>query len=1593
MFNPAKASENIKKAYVDYIATSYHFRNPVLRDNFVKQLNATVSNGTFVEIKDIFKTGKSISELIDEGVLSRLFKDVEKQKNEKTKILPLARPLYKHQEKAIRLISSKHNVVVSTGTGSGKTNCFLIPILNELLREQEAGSLTSGVRAIFISPMNALANDQIGNLRELLMYYPDITFGVYNGGTEQEEKAAENVYRAMFEKAKYPKLRSPLPNEKISRASMREAPPNIVFTNYAMLEHMLLRPDDDKIFSNSELKFVVLDEAHVYNGAKGIETSFLMSRLSGRIKSNPQFILTSATLGGGYGNEEETNADIVKFATALSGKAFNTTDIVKGERETYHRPSELIDYPVELFVQLAATENEQDLFVDDIIAEYNLSNSSEDINEFYYNTIIGSSLYWRLRRYSDRIRSIHELAKAIELTDDAVISFIALCTKARKNGKALLDARYHYFVRTLDGAYLRAEDYNSLSLERKTFGDGKAYFEIAVCNDCGKLAYCGIVRDNKLQQARHEDPKVEFFQAIIEGDIELSDDDKIEAAETIRSNPFVLCKNCGAIVPKDEDHNKWCLCGNTEPLVLYSASKVSSASKGKCLNCNGTLRRFYLGYDAATSVLATALYEELPYQTYEDAIDTMPQKNIFMASTVKQKKIKQEGRQFIVFSDSRQGAAKFACHLGDIYKEFLRRRSIWKIVDEKKQHYPNGIPLLDFVGILENNFSTKQVFREDNSPNGKPSALEARRNAWVAILNELYNYKRANSLFSLGKITFQYLGITDELVEGVANNYKKTPNDVRNFLSYLVFEIVKTAAIFTGDENDLKDSDREYIYYAPTQKYVTKEFDTIKQYFIPRARQKKDGTVSYSSQRFANTKKFFNISDNDAIELLRDFWDYLISPNNPYQFINLQGDGKKYLIPAKGFNILIEGNEGAKWWQCNKCGDIEQFNIEGKCLNRKCDGHLHPFDASIYRSEHYYAKLYDVKRLAPLFIKEHTAQLAKKDALDYQQMFIRKEINALSCSTTFEMGVDVGGLETVFLRNMPPLPSNYAQRVGRAGRSRDAAAFALTFARLSSHDMTFFNEPKLMISGKIMPPIFKLENRKILLRHIYAVAFAMYFQLNPEQYNHNVASKFINQKGYKDFERWLNAHPTNLSDMLKRSFPQEGHNLVGIHSFDWLDDFIGDNGAFTKRIQIFENDVVYLKKQIEKAHKEHDVNHEAFLVRQKKRYENNELIDFLVRGGILPKYGFPIDSVELTKNIADPKSSDLNLTRDLAVAIADYAPSSEVVANGRMFTSRYIKKPLISGRTKDWDISYISECPDCKAINYSRLPVDSEGQKCVSCECTLYRRDFSKSIEPRAGFLAEKTDKDVPMSKQQDRHYRTEAFFVGDPDSIKLDEFEVDLGNASARLTSTTNDSLVVKSKSDFYVCHDCGYTIADDEHDKTNKYNYVKGVPSIKLKSEKDKHEKSFSTQKCSCEELHKYTIHHEFKTDLTRISFDTDTSDYQTLLSAMYAILNAMSRILNIERRDIAACLTWDEKDGDRAHDIIIYDSVPGGAGHSRRLVTPDAEILKVIIRDAIANLSSHDCSPSCYSCLRSYDNQTFHEKLNREAALDFLRSIASP
>ena len=259
--NPIERSQYIDGKYKEYLKSSFEFGKSHLQKLFVEQLEKEkLFKGPYVDLSFPFQRGKNIESLIEEGVVCKSFKRLDD--------INFTRPLYSHQEESIRTIGKGHSAIITTGTGSGKTESFLYPILNDLLFDVEKGNKEVGVRAIFLYPMNALVNDQIDRIRKILMHCPEITFGFFTGDTP--EKATANTRKKLGEENDVV-----IPdNELVSREEIRENPPHLLFTNYSMLEYLLIRPNDYAIFEEQRLqnwKYVVLDEAHTYNGSLGIE--------------------------------------------------------------------------------------------------------------------------------------------------------------------------------------------------------------------------------------------------------------------------------------------------------------------------------------------------------------------------------------------------------------------------------------------------------------------------------------------------------------------------------------------------------------------------------------------------------------------------------------------------------------------------------------------------------------------------------------------------------------------------------------------------------------------------------------------------------------------------------------------------------------------------------------------------------------------------------------------------------------------------------------------------------------------------------------------------------------------------------------------------------------------------------------------------------------------------------------------------------------------------------------------------------------------------------------------------------------------------
>lgn len=1629
MFDPAEASRQIKREFIDYITTSDRFTDVKMRESFYQKLNEQQSKGPIVDIKDAFKPSKSIEELIAENVLTPEFRNLEGGKPAPTngqysRKLPLSRPLYAHQEQAVRRICAGRSAIVTTGTGSGKTECFLIPVLNELLKQVHDHILPeSGVQAILIYPMNALANDQMKRLRELLLCYPKIRFGVYSGDTKETQRDALKRYHSLHVNDRYAETRiEPIPNEIISREEMREAPPHILCTNYAMLERLLLRPQDNDLFAKSDIRFVVLDEAHVYHGATGIETAFLLRRLKARIHAAKvtRFILTSATLG----TQGESDHQVLDFGKNLTGTTYEMDDIIYGQR-VVQSFDETIVVPLSFFKQIASRKNDDKALTPDelkpLCVKLDLPyDDAASAAENLFNTCFASSIYQTMRQKIHQPIALDRFAETLGVDTLQAIQFLHVLTQAYKNETALIDVRYHFFMRALEGAYYAPGAENGeiyLTRRNKVSMNGVDYaaFEIAVCSDCGKIAIVGKESDPDNEGLRHIEPveqyekqKIRYYfigNAVDSEEIETEDltDETEEIAKTSKKKQnepqivkYHLCTICGC-VKLAEDGEPDCHCAEKKCISVFAFDEA----KRKCACCGtGKMLRIFLPNHLATTVLGTSLFETLKTRTITEYVDGML-------------RTREGGRQFLAFSDSRSEAAFFAPCLSQYYYDFLRRRGIASLMIQRRDdllHNPSDLyTVSDLADDLKALFKDNETFNESLVADGTLREREklATKHAWIAVLQAMLTSESRDSLTAFGFLQFVFrphydAAVEDSIITKLAALYHTDDATMEGLLNHLLATVIVAGALtFKGKDTILDPDDKKFVFYTEQEREIveniTSESRTCQIGWLPRHYAGKADKY-YKNARQALVMRALELTEEQAVTFLKIYYDWLMGVLARY-FRNA-GMLQTFQLPLALFEVLVPGQTEARWYRCSRCGRVTTHCWSNACVIAHCSGKLTEVTADELQQSNHYVNLYRKSMLKPLIIKEHTAQLSRSEGAKFQDDFEKNKINALSCSTTFEMGVDVGDLETVFLRNVPPSAANYAQRAGRAGRSKHVAAYALTYAKLSSHDFTFFNQPDKLISGIIQPPIFKLNNEKILNRHIYAVTLAYLFHANPNFYGNGKMKTFIDYEGNLKLHDLVNNQPASLTSMLKNTFASAGEDMLEYAlSYRWAESLIGVDGALTETINEFTGVLTEYDKEYARVLDLAKTNGKmgsklTMISRQKELYQNERLIDMFSRHNVLPRYGFPVDTVELTPlqdvgkatTAFGDESSKLQMQRDLKLAISEYAPGAKVIAGGNMYISRYVRKAFMSrGETNDFRRGYVYCCTKCKSWNYNQVKKDT-AQRCVLCgEPLCDEHGWEYSLEPREGFFTEQEVQKVPRERPT-HPYTNNAAYIGD--GSKLASYRYTVGDHSIILSSSSKDRILITSKQPFYICHACGYGLGPTDTIKNKNGRGTDKAKSEDLrmgkKSAIEVVHPNLRSNPCIGTTLYREYFHHIFETDVVHLEFDRYVANDNMRDSVIQALIRAIAIVLDIEETEIAACPGY-SRDG---LSIIFYDTAAGGAGHVHRLLKP--ETVQAVLQKTLQIVSECHCDSSCYSCLRSYANQRIHEHLDRHFAMEYLTSF---
>lgn len=1636
ILNPNNFRAQLNRTLARFVATSSpinEIRTPHLASELRRKIGGLdFVKGPYVETLPDFEKGRSIARLQDEGILDPQWKALEAN-------APglWTRSLHKHQEQAIR---RDENYLIATGTGSGKTEGFLFPMINDILAQ---GNLERpGVRAILVYPLNALANDQLGRIAQLLfrdLGDPGITLGRYTGqvksrATRDEEvtrlKSSPSFTETFGEDADVPK------NWLLSRDEMRAAPPHILITNYAMLEHILLLPMNRRLLAGADLRWIVLDEIHTYAGAQAIEVAFLLRRLKAHLDIPDRTLRcvgTSASLNPKRKNE------LANFAARLFGEPFSGEDaVITAERMPHPdlarrcNPSGLSP---ERWVKAAAladlareaTQNSTPMTIEDWNFEAELVGLPE--LELDDADSVGDALISHLAGFEEIHQLTHLLengATAMEVLahdlfpnagDTAVpalvglISVGVLAVSSHENVFPLLPARYHLISRAPDRTAVTLDSGIPENLREVVIGaergaDERPAFELYVCRNCGEpyieawegpaslepTAGPGLYR--RLLRLVPGGVAAEEGEEDIEGD-----DDDHDAGDLIHFDPLT------GLPAEAGDAG----CVTLENIELREDPDEGRPYMSRCAACNHRSARFNEpvttvrpGDEAIAAVASQTLLEAMPLRE----IGTNPPMG---------------GRNLLVFSDNRQDAAFFAPFFERTSREQAVRSAILRVINAGGRmdidNLANAV-LRDLRG------DGLRLYRPGVVPELETGANELLR-LKAMVVAEITVFGRGRlSLEGFGLIGVDYSEI-DRSVMAVKKVMPDAMKPYANaFVRYILKIIREHRAIAERDSGmiDLTDESIWTRMAAQQNRCVTRERNphtTLPLSLVPSAGRKNRFTSLLGKMAVACGSR---IDENQTRDIVTQFWKAI---ENPRSMTAKHGVGRGLKFDRTLF--VVPGAEIALY-QCLVCGSRTQFDTAGICQSMGCKGILQQVSdaerAEMASRNHYVAR-YNERPLMGI-AREHTAAIAGEVRTRIEENFKDGEVNLLSCTTTMEMGVDLGDLESVLCKNVPPSIANYQQRAGRAGRRAQVAPIVLTTSRSGRYDRAVFEKFSDYLSAQPIIPYLSLDNAGFFRRHQVSMLLARFLEhrlagytrtgsprlrdVFAEALTQNTLASFV-----EDFDDWLSdskAHVEQAVKLGQRLPPELSSISLGPDDLaktlrDRVVKFAENAWGRWSLMQDAIDDLELERSNLERtaAEKFQKIDRSLNALRtQQKLYLNQFLIDQLSRRAVIPTYSFPVHSVSLEVLNTAGQTADsavLELDRDGSIGISEYAPGAEVVAGGRIWTSDGIsKRSKFTGDDAFIERARYRVCPSCNSPQITPQGMDPETE-CQQCGVQFSNKEKPRSFVRPNSFLTSVTDgqgRDPGASRIRPT-VSDEALLLTEAPWSKYIETDLPAirtfhAPGSNRPDHELGRIITVnrgRHGGGFSWCQSCEHAVPV----RGEGPGYAWQSPAFM-----EDHKNPRSGQHCRFDptrQIWPIDLAHVFETDVRGILFDGlprtpggDTIPPDTKLdrTLQEALRLGAADLLETDPRDIRA-LTQ-RLDGRIV--VVLYDSVSGGAGYATRLTNEDGYRARDLLLYArhIVNCENPDCITSCTRCLNDYSNQRLWLEFERRPALAWIESI---
>lgn len=1574
--NVFELREKIIADYSSFLKSFLKINDPRIREFVESELERGVLwPESLLQINPSYQFGASMEELIQQNIL-----------HEKCEEFFGNIKLYSHQEEAIRVARQNQNYALTTGTGSGKSLTYLIPIIDHVLKNDPD---KKSVRAIIIYPMNALINSQFKALEDFRNQkdFP-VSYAKYTGQEKQE-----------------------------LREKLRDNKPHIILTNYVMLELMLLRPKENVFVDAllSDIQFLVIDELHIYRGRQGADISYLIRRLKERSgNKNIICIGTSATMAAGDNRIEKKEA-VANVARKLFGCNFKSENIIDETLVRRINPSN------DSILETIGKHLENPINTKNF-----LNNPISDWIEKYFGIEEknGDLLRKKPRQLKEGIDELSNLTGLdLNSSENLIKEYLDNGSKLKTvDGSTVFPFKIHQFISQGGAVYstLESKSKRHLSLEGQVYHEDenikKYLYPVSFCRECGQEYYLVDFNESEKQFL----PRLPFYSESEEKYAKegylLLDEENVWDESLIENLPENWFTPNGKNIDKDfKEYIPKKFFINSEGHVLQEKEDNTVTAWFlrtpflTCLRCgivytkhikNDFRKLSRLSSEGRSSATTILSLSSLDYMYQDNSLD-------------------KSARKVLSFTDNRQDASLQSGHFNDFIQVSILRSAIYNAVCKNN--------LLNYTNVAS------EAFNQLNLPFNEYAEINITDDEKIRVVQkiftELIEYRiyedlrrgwRVNqpNLEQCGLLKIEYEGLrriceNDTKWSTLSLMLDSSPVQREFIITSFLDYIRKNLAI----DSDILDGAKQQVLRKKVKEHVNEKwgFDENEMLYEQnrfvissngKLDKKRDQSLSERSGlgRFLRSNKIWTnltskLNRDEYISFLPEFLR-ILQENG---FIVIKKDSKREYIQLRNSTILWKRGDG---------NPPPPDPIRSNYFETR-------FSNTVTRdSNEFFKKFYSevAAELKLLLAKEHTGQIANYKREEIEKKFRKGEISTLYCSPTMELGIDIADLNIVHMRNIPPNPANYSQRSGRAGRSGQPSLVISYSGYGNSHDQYFFKRPQLMVSGNVVPQKFDVSNEDLVRAHLHSVWLAktgidlgnsimeildlsnhrLNFPLNEsissqinsislsENKKNNCITSFktILSDCYPELqntnwfsEEWLELVIKNVSQEFDNAFNRWRELYVIVRQQLAEARNIIDTAPFLRvepqKVKAAERREAEAKRQI------------ALLLNQSDDFSESDFYPYryLASEGFLPGYNFP--KLPIRAFIPNRIGDGEYIARPRFLAISEYGPRNIIYHEGKKY--RVVRSFIPTGNAEDRFI-FAKVCEQC---GYLHEGSEKDSDVCKNCGTGLNGQ--TSSVLPKLFRMTNVSTFPVEKITSDEEERLREGFKISThykypPDSNSVKRSNATVADASGQ---PILNLLHVTSTQLFRINH--GFKRSDGEGFALDTSNGMWSKKDDVDTSESVDENSSLIERavKIFVEDTKNILLIHPLRKEL--LSEDM-------LASFEAAFLRGIQEYFQVEENELGSERIGKEEN----RRILIYESSEGGLGILSRLIDEPNITSKVVksalevIHYSLANDGSlvntkEECVQACYECLLSYSNQRDHKILNRHLVAPLLKEIA--